>query len=86
MAGKKYDGHGIFLKESDIPGAKLVKEPPECSVEELKRCLECHGQKNSGKKHELVERVKGLLKLRKSRSKGGRRTLLQCKITYKQTE
>ena len=78
MAGDKCDIDGIFLKENDIPGAKLVREPSECSVEELKRWLECHGQKKSGKKHELVER--------KSRSKGGRRTLVQCKIKYKQTE
>ena len=63
MAGEKYDVHGIFLKESDIRGAKLVKKPSEFRVEELKRRVECHGQKKSGKKHELVERVKGLLKL-----------------------
>ena len=37
-----------------------MKEPSECSAEELKRWRECHGQKKSGKKHELVERVKGL--------------------------
>ena len=55
MAGKKYDVHGIFLKECDIPGANLVKELSEYSVEEPKRWLECHGQNKSGKKHELVE-------------------------------
>ena len=63
MTGKKYDVHGIFLKEYDIPGANLVNELSECSVEEPKRWLECHGQKKSSKKHELVERVKRLLKL-----------------------
>ena len=63
IAGNKSDVHAIFLKEDDIPGTKSVKEPSECSVKELKRRLECNGQKKSGKKHELVERVKGLLKL-----------------------
>ena len=65
MAGNKSGIHYIFLKENYIPGAKLVKEPSECSVEELERWLECDRQKKSGKKHELVERVKGLLKLNK---------------------
>ena len=32
---------GIILKENDIPGAKLVKEPLECTVEKLMRWLEC---------------------------------------------
>ena len=40
-----------------------MKEPSECSVEELKRLLECHGLKKSGKKHEIVKRVKKSLKL-----------------------
>ena len=59
MAGNKSDVQGLFLKENDIPGASLVKEPSECSVEELMRWLECYGQKKSGKKDELVERVNG---------------------------
>ena len=63
MAGNKSDVQGLFLKENDIPGASLVKEPSECSVEELMRWLECYGQKKSGKKDELVERVNGLLKI-----------------------
>ena len=37
MACGKSDVHNILLKEIDIPGAKLVKVPSECSVEELKR-------------------------------------------------
>ena len=63
MAGNKSDVQGLFLKENDIPGASLVKEPSECSVEELMRWLECYRQKKSGKKDELVERVNGLFKL-----------------------
>ena len=63
MAGGKSDVHDILLKENDIPGAKLVKVPSECSAEELKRQIECHGPNKNGKKRELVERVKRLLKL-----------------------
>ena len=64
-----------------------MKTPSEWSVEELKRWLEFHGQKEIAKKCELVERVKGLFKVKlKSRSKGGRKTLVQCKIKFKQTE
>ena len=37
--------HSI-LKEDEVPGAKLLKEPEKCVVEELKRWLECHGLKN----------------------------------------
>ena len=33
--------HDIQLEEKDIPGAKLVKDPSECNLEELKRWLEC---------------------------------------------
>ena len=40
----------IVLDEDDVPGAKLIKKPQDCSVLELKRWLECHGFKKSGKK------------------------------------
>ena len=48
----------IVLNEDDVPSAKLFKEPCNCSVEELKRWLHCHGLKRTGKKYELVERVR----------------------------
>ena len=54
--------HSI-LKEDEVPGAKLLKEPEKCVVEELKRCLEWRGLKKSGKKAELIKRVKDGLKL-----------------------
>ena len=53
----------LQLEEKDIPGAKLVEDPSECNLEELKQWLECWGQKTSGKKGELVERVLGCLRL-----------------------
>ena len=41
----------------------MLKEPEKCVVEELKRWLECHGVKKSGKKAELINRVRDGLKL-----------------------
>ena len=48
----------IILNEEDVPGAKLSKDPTACDMEELKRWLECHGLKKSGKREILVERVR----------------------------
>ena len=53
----------IILTENDVPGAKLTKDLAECNVDELKRWLECRGQKKGGRKAELRARVEGLLKL-----------------------
>ena len=53
----------IILSENDVPGAKLTKDLAECNVDELKRWLECRGQKRGGRKAELVGRVEGRLKL-----------------------
>ena len=33
----------IILTENDVPGTKLTKDLAECSVDELKRWLECRG-------------------------------------------
>ena len=63
MPGNTFDVHEIFLKEDEIQSAKLVTEPSEYSVEELKRWLECYGLKKNRKKHEFVEILKELLKL-----------------------
>ena len=53
----------IILTENDVPGAKLTNDLAECNVDDLKRWLECRGQKKGGRKAELVARVEGLLKL-----------------------
>ena len=37
--------HEIQLEEKDIPKAKLVKDPSECNLGELKQWLQCQGQK-----------------------------------------
>ena len=52
-----------ILEEADVPGATLKKYPEKCIVEELKRWLECHSLKKSGKKDELVSRVKDAMKM-----------------------
>ena len=35
----------IILTENDVPGAKLIKGLAESNVDELKRWLECRGEK-----------------------------------------
>ena len=47
----------VVLTEDGVPGAKLLNPPNECPVEQLKRWLECHCLKKSGRKGELIERV-----------------------------
>ena len=51
----------VDLTDDDVPGARLLKDPNDHTVEELKRWLECHGLKRTGRKGELVERVKNSL-------------------------
>ncbi|EDO36489.1 predicted protein [Nematostella vectensis] len=58
-------GNQIILTEEDVPGAKLLKPAVDCSVIELKRCLECHGEKRTGKKRDLIQRVEGCLSIQK---------------------
>ena len=55
--------HSI-LKEDEVPDVKLLKKPEKYVVEGLKRWLECHGLKKSGKKAELIKRVKDGLKFK----------------------
>ncbi|XP_001631319.2 uncharacterized protein LOC5510867 [Nematostella vectensis] len=58
-------GNQIILTEEDVPGAKLLKPAVDCSVIELKRWLECHGEKRTGKKRDLIQRVEGCLSIQK---------------------
>ena len=48
----------IVLHEHEVPGAYLSDNPEDCNVMLLKRWLECHGLKKSGKRNDLIERVK----------------------------
>ncbi|KAJ7369714.1 hypothetical protein OS493_036996 [Desmophyllum pertusum] len=58
------DNCRVLLTEDEVPGAKLTKPPGDCNVLELKHWLECHGEKKSGKKQELVDRVNGCISLK----------------------
>ena len=56
----------VVLNEEDVPGVKLTKDPSACTIEELKRWLECHGSKKGGKMNELIERMRlsiGIIKV-----------------------
>ncbi|XP_065070738.1 uncharacterized protein LOC135695544 [Rhopilema esculentum] len=44
--------------------ACFSKDPAEYSVVELKRWLECHGVKRTGKKQDLIDRVRGAIETR----------------------
>ncbi|XP_046864347.1 uncharacterized protein LOC124458362 [Xenia sp. Carnegie-2017] len=51
----------IVLTEDDIPGTKLYKPVEQCSMAILKRWLSCRGANITGKKLELVNRVKNYI-------------------------
>ena len=48
----------ILTEDDGIPGSKFEKEPEEYTVEQLKRWLKCRGLKQSGKRGELLNRVR----------------------------
>ena len=51
--------NAVILTENDgVPGAKFHKSPENYSVEQLKRWLKCRGIKVSGKRDELIARVR----------------------------
>ena len=54
----------VILTEKDIPGAYLSKSPSEYHLPDLKRWLECHGQKKKGKLPEVGEKVRGCMALK----------------------
>ena len=61
--GQAAENKHSILKEDKVPGAKLLREPEKCVIEELKRWLHCLGLKKSGKKAELIHRMRDGLKL-----------------------
>eukprot|EP00794_Sanderia_malayensis_P010597 gene10597-11718_t len=56
----------VALTEEDVPGASLSNDPSGCSVLVLKRWLECHGEKRTGKKQDLIDRVRGCISINKA--------------------
>lgn len=55
----------VVLSEGDVPGSHFTRDPEEYSVLELKRWLECHGGKKSGRKQELVDRIRSFIAIKK---------------------
>ena len=48
----------ILTENEDVPGSKCTSCPEDYTVDQLKRRLKCGGSKQSGKRHELITRVK----------------------------
>ena len=59
----------IVLNEEDVHGAHFTKDPEEYSVFYLKRWLECHGLKQTGKKQCII--IVGLFKYEITPEGGG---------------
>ena len=57
--------HSI-LKEDEVPGAELLKEPEKCVVEELKRWLECHALNKIWKKGCIDQKSEGWVEIKPS--------------------
>ena len=50
----------LFFDQNDgVPGSKFLRDPDNYTVEQLKRWLKCRGQKVSGKRNDLIARVRG---------------------------
>ena len=58
VASSSAQSFTILTEEDGIPGSKFEKEPEEYTVEQLKRWLKCRGLKQSGKRGELLNRVR----------------------------
>lgn len=58
VASSSAQSFTILTKDDGIPGSKFEKEPEEYTVEQLKRWLKCRGLKQSGKRGELLNRVR----------------------------
>ena len=52
----------VILTENDaVPGSKFTSCPEDYTVDQLKRWLKCRGLKQSGKRQELITRVKNCI-------------------------
>ena len=54
-----------MLSELDVPGAHFNRDPVEYSVLELKRWLECNGEKKSERKQDLINRLRSFISSKK---------------------
>ena len=48
----------ILTEDDAVPGYRFDKDPDYCTVDQIKRWLKCRGLKQSGKRSELVKRVR----------------------------
>ena len=58
VASSSAQSFTILTKDDGTPGSKFEKEPEEYTVEQLKRWLKCRKLKQSGKRGELLNRVR----------------------------
>ena len=48
----------MISENDEVPGSKFTSCPEDYKVDQLKRWLKCRGSKQSGKRQELIARVK----------------------------
>ena len=58
MASSSLQSFTVLTDEDGVPGSIFERESEEYTVEQLKRWLRCRGFKLSGKRDELVKRVR----------------------------
>ena len=58
MASNSLHSLTVLTEEDGVPGSKFEIEPEEYTVDQLKRWLKCRGLKLSGKREDLVQRVR----------------------------
>ena len=58
MASSSLHSLTVLTEEDGVPGSKFEREPEEHTVDQLKRWLKCRGLKSSGKREDLVQRVR----------------------------
>ena len=58
MASNSLHSLTVLTEEDGVPGSKFEIEPEEYTVDQLKQWLKCRGLKLSGKREDLVQRVR----------------------------
>ena len=58
MASSSLYSITVLTEDDSVPGSKFEREPEEYTVDQLKLCLKCRGLKLSGKREDIVHRVR----------------------------
>ena len=66
----------VLTEDDGVPGSKFERDPENYTVEQLSRWLKCRGLKQSGKREELLGRVRDCIK------SGDHRTLDSRQATH----